>query len=143
VSSGDRAKVLFYANAVPASNCSGTATADVQILEPKPGREESEEYVRAVAAMGFVPTLVRNILADQKIRLEQQRVERELPQLTTRGTRVCRTEGRLTYVGFVDDVTPDRSKVRIEVKGTTNGFRPGGWQPGPIWAPPASWRVCE
>jgi len=134
---------------------------DVYVVEPKAGNVESREYLQQVELLGYARPYDRRVkdtldksrrqfANDQRVQREQQaeaaeraRIAKELPLLKKRGTRVCQTEQSITYVGFVDDVNEDGSKIRALVKGTTTGFAPGGWQPGPEWAVPSAWHVCE
>ena len=66
-----------------------------------------------------------------------------MPLLTKRGTRVCAERKGFVFYGFVEDVLPDNSKIKISVNGTTNGLTPGGWQPKMNWDQQQLWRVCE
>lgn len=136
--------VLFYMSVFKSTGCEGnTLTARSVVIEPKPGREHAEAYLAAIRRAGYVPP---DILVAEQIRsaaLEGARLRREMPLLTKRGTRVCKANRGFTFYGFVEDVLPDQSKVKISVNGTTNGLIPGGWQPEIIWDQPQLWRVCE
>ena len=150
VDPADPMKVLFFVGMKSGSQCAGTPTAVAYVLEPKPGQERSMEFRTVLEMFRYQPPPVREqdrLRAEQAQRnqeeAERARLEWQLPLLKTRGTRVCRTQDRMEYVGFVDDISEDGRKVRIEVKGTTSGLRPGNWQPGPIWDFPENWRVCE
>ena len=143
VARDDHMKVLFFAAIRPGTNCSGTPTARAWVIDPKPGREKSSAYVAALQTFGYRPTPVVVAEMNQAAELERVRIEREMPLLTTRGTRICQKDGGLTFVGFVDDVSTDGKKIRIEVKGTTSGITRGGWQPGATWDQPSNWYVCE
>lgn len=138
--------VLFFAAITHTPHCTDTPTAEAYVVEPKPGYESSPDYISTLATFGYKPYLLRRMeaQADQMREAERMaRVKREMPLLKTRGTRVCHEEGSFTYVGFVDDVSADGSKIRIEVKGLTTALRPSSWQPGPTWDRPENWYVCE
>ncbi|MEP6604894.1 MAG: hypothetical protein ABJA60_02120 [Nitrosospira sp.] len=148
---GNPAKMLFYANITPVGGCTGgVSSVTAVILEPKPGMESSATYILKAKALGWVPRETRaateEAAAQQeraRVQREEDRCARELPKLTTRGTQICRMNGGITYVGFVDDVSADRRKIRILVNSTVEGVAPGGWHPGPIWDKLENWHVCE
>lgn len=136
--------VLFYMSVFRSSGCAGSAvTARSLVIEPKPGREHSAVYLAALRVAGYVPP---DVLATEQARndaSEADRLRREMPLLTKRGTRVCKERRGFIFYGFVEDVLPDQSKIKISVNGTTIGLTPGGWQPETVWDQPQLWRVCE
>ena len=140
--------VLFYMSVFKGTGCEGSAiTARSLVIEPKPGKEHSAGYLLALRRVGYIPS---DILAAQEARsaaLEADRLRREMPLLTKRGTRVCQKRsylgGYLTFYGFVEDVLPDQSKIKVSVNGTVGTLQPGGWQPEMIWEAPSKWTVCE
>jgi len=136
--------VLFYIGVFKSSGCEGTAvTARALVIEPKPGREHSPGYLAALRTAGYVPPDILAAEQAQGAAFEANRLRREMWLLTKRGTRVCKERKGFMFYGFVEDVLPDNSKVKISVNGTTNGLIPGGWQPETIWDQPQLWRVCD
>lgn len=136
--------VLFYLSIFRSSGCEGTAvTARSLVIEPKLGREHSASYLAALRRVGYVPPDILATQQAQSIVAEADRLQREMPLLTKRGTRVCKERRGFIFYGFVEDVLPDQSKIKISVNGTTIGMTPGGWQPEAIWDQPQLWHVCE
>ncbi|MEO6922186.1 MAG: hypothetical protein ABI142_00010 [Bryocella sp.] len=148
---GSPARMLFYWSITPVGGCTGgVKSVTAVILEPKPGMESSAAYISKAKALGWVPRETRTAVENAAVQRENSRSQREedrrareLPKLTTRGTQICHADRGITYVGFVDDVSADKSKIRILVNGTLEGIAPGGWHPGPIWDNPGNWHVCE
>lgn len=136
--------VLFHASLYKTSGCEGNyETVGSLVIEPRPGREHSPGYLDALRRAGYVPTYIQVAQSANARAAEAERIRREMPLLTKRGTRICKVSGMFEYYGFVEDVLPDQSKIKISVTGTTSGLVPGGWQPQTLWAPPETWRVCE
>ena len=83
----------------------------------------------------------------QRLR-EQYRMSREMPLLTTRGTRVCHDQGSFTYVGFVDDANAGKIEVRVIGYGYPADMRSGdsrmvAQRQDPMWYWPSGWYVCQ
>ncbi len=63
------------------------------------------------------------------------------------GTRICRIDGGIRYVGFTEGVSPDNGKIQIRVAEAQLGGRadstPGRFQPSIVWDSPDRWELCE
>lgn len=63
------------------------------------------------------------------------------------GTRICRIESGIRYVGYTEAVSPDNGKIQIRVADAHfDGHprsHPGGFQPSILWGNPDDWDLCE
>lgn len=109
------------------------------LLEAPSERREHPGFRQAMTQRGRVS--VPALQADAK--KQQARIEAELPRKLLVGTRICKKQGAYDWLGFTEAYSSDTGKIQVRVAGTTNGFRPGGWQPEVIWEYPDQWRVCE
>lgn len=74
--------------------------------------------------------------------------EAELSPLKRRiGTKLCKTEGRVVYVGFTEAVSPDLDRIQIRVTAATSGpprFNPDdGFREQILWDEPVNWTLCD
>ena len=135
------------------------AYVEVNVIEPI-GPRSHPAYVAALKNVGFKTVaeqqasrdaeqarqLAQGKAFEQRQAHERARHEAELPQMRKRGTTVCRVDAlaRVTYRGFVEDMTDEKIKINVADAFLTNvpGTRPGGFQPQMIWDFPARWRLC-
>lgn len=61
------------------------------------------------------------------------------------GAQVCSQQGRVVYIGFVDEVANGKIRVAVsdaQVSGRP-GLAPGGFQSSIIWDQPENWYMCR
>jgi len=151
---GSPERVLFFASfRRDIDLCQGVAaTVAVQVVEPKPGMEQSTPYIDKLRSVGYRTAGDRSresLAALQAVEAERTRLARELPRLRTRGTQVCKQQDDVTFMGFVEDT--QGVKIKITVHGAYYGSGPSGslgarnpdYQPETIWDQPEHWHVCE
>ena len=163
--SQDPDSILFYADVTSATgaNCQGVANpVGVRTVTPIGGNLHRAGYISALRKVGYLTlreqadaamererTAQENDrIAREKAKREQERVAEEMPLLTSRGTKICRTNGEWLYIGFVEDAANHKIQIRVAdmryASDPSSGMRPGGFAPGQlIWDFPANWRVCD
>jgi hypothetical protein len=150
----DHDEVLFYAEVLREGNCQQVANpVGVHIIEPKSGKIRSRSYLAALHQVGYLTDaemVAANAAILRELQAEQDRAARELPRLRTRGTRVCKKEPAITFVGFVEDVSGPKIRINIQTayyNALSNGqglsSRAENYQPQMVWDMPENWRVCE
>ena len=139
---------------------SGTCTyVEVGSIEPT-GPRNHTGYVAALKRAGFKTVaeqqaerdaaqarqLAQSREFERRLAEERDRHAAELPRMRKRGATVCRVDNlaRVTYRGFVEDMTDEKLKIHVAEAFLTNvpGTRPGGFQPQVIWDIPARWHLC-
>ncbi len=61
------------------------------------------------------------------------------------GNRICKTEARINYFGYVEKIVGSKSQVRVSDARIKRGatLRPRGFRPGIIWDEPGNWYLCD
>jgi hypothetical protein len=99
--------------------------------------QEQAEYAAKVA---------RDREADAKAQaIVMEGRKRNLPLVRKIGTRICREQGTVMSVGYVEAVTDEKVQIRISNAhfiGNLNAH-PEGFSPNIIWDSPLNWDLCE
>lgn len=80
------------------------------------------------------------LLAKQKA-IQNDILKREI------GTKICREQNSVYFLGFVEAISPNSNKIQIRVANAS--YKPdfmwtiGGFSPHIIWDDPGNWQVCE
>jgi len=147
--------VLFYASFRRGIDlCQGVAaTVSVEVVEPTIDHISSPGYLAKLRALGYRTQEDRHAEQAAHVSAQQQerdRAARELPLLRTRGTQVCRTQGGVTFLGYVEDTSGP--KIQISIHEARMGLAADGHSLGPsnpnyrpetVWDAPEHWFVCE
>jgi hypothetical protein len=74
-----------------------------------------------------------------------ERRKQNLPLIRKVGTKVCRLQGQILYIGFVENVTDDKIQIRVAdaVVEQNHNARLGSFSPSIIWDNPLNWDICE
>ncbi|TRW90004.1 hypothetical protein [Candidatus Methylobacter oryzae] len=74
---------------------------------------------------------------------EQWKTNRHLLQEI--GTKVCRDEGNIGYVGYIEGIQPKKIKIRVSDSRllSSSTLKPGDFKESIIWDIPKNWYVCE
>jgi hypothetical protein len=142
--------VLFYAMVSRRGDCQNVAfPVGVQIIEPKGTNLQSPGYLSALRQVGYVTqkevleaAVERERMADEKAQREKARLAREMPMLTSRGTKICHIQNSWTYVGYVEDAANQKIKIHISAMQALGGGPPISHEEL-IWDFPSNWHVCE
>lgn len=122
----------------------------VTLVEPTL-QPASTEYKSKLLAAGFVTQAMQNAraraeeaVAAQRANVERARLAVDWPRMRVKGQMVCRTDGRIWLVGYVEDFTDERMRVTVtQATFGPTGLSPGDFKPGPIWTTPEGWAPCE
>ena len=130
----------------------------LNIAEPKvSGADGGKDYYAFLTTYGYVAAEAKKTaqaeaefaaaaLSGQR-RADAIRLNWERPIKRQIGTRICRMDRGIQYIGFVEQVSPDNGKIQIRVAdaryGDHSSVRPGGFAPSVIWANPDAWDLCE
>lgn len=146
---GDPDRVLFMVT-VRRGGGDGKAWFDITVVEPTL-QPPSVDYVRLVMTAGFVTqamqeanTRAAEMSAARRAADERARLALDWPRMRVKGQMVCRDDGRIRYVGFVEDFTDERMKVSLtQATFGSTGWSPTSFKPGVIWTTPEGWTPCE
>lgn len=74
-----------------------------------------------------------------------ERRKQNLPLIRKAGTKVCKTQGYIIYVGFVESATDEKIQIRVAdaVVEQNHNARLGGFTPGIVWDNPLNWDICD
>lgn len=129
----------------------------LNIAEPKvPGGDGGKDYYAFLTTYGYVTAEAKKTaqaeaefaaaLSAQR-RADAIRLNWERPIKSQIGTRICRMDRDIQYIGFVEQVSPDNGKIQIRIADAHyvahSSVRPGGFAPSVIWANPDAWDLCE
>jgi len=142
---------LFVLLALPRSQ----TCFDITMIEPR-GNAASPAYVNELARNGFVTEATRQEQAkrtagyNQRLQDEaaQQREAElirqaaELPRLHEIGARVCKVDGELTYLAYVEHFTDQRLKLLVSAAFATRSRLPVPFEQQIMWSTPDQWHPC-
>ncbi len=90
----------------------------------------------------------QDLQAQARLAMERMEYKRdnELPRIRQIGSRICRVDSGVRYIGFTEGVSPDNGRIQIRVSDAHAdgypGLRPGGFQSSIIWDDPMNWDIC-
>jgi len=145
----DPDRVLFIVNIRPGRG-STSVWFDITLVEPTV-QPASAEYTRQLLAAGFVTQAVREGRARAaeaatagRVEAERARLAIDWPRMQVRGQMVCKEDGQIRYVGYVEDFTNERMKVSVtQATVGSTGWSPTSFKPGVVWTTPEGWAPCE
>ena len=147
-------RVLFYLRIGTWSSSSCPKTVGfaftMKSIEPKADRLQSPAYLDALRANGYhteseilsSEIQQRNAMvaaankAQERDRIEGERIARERPLVRTVGAHVCIDKDGLRWVGYVEQVTETKVQIRIVQSGVSRDNQI-------IWDYPEHWHLCE
>lgn len=152
----DRERVLFMAKITRFND--GCAQVEALVLVPK-GSPDAAAYRERLNREGFESNLAlkarqdidaqrrlaMSLRQDQVRATEARRLAFELPQMRRRGASVCRQDGGITFLAYVEDFTDDKLRVLVSNAYFTQtpSMSPGGFQQHTEWVNPGNWYTCE
>jgi hypothetical protein len=74
-----------------------------------------------------------------------ERRRQNLPQVMKQGAQVCRLQGQLLYVGFVEAFTDQKIQIRVAdaVVNENRNVHLTDFTPSIVWDSPLNWDMCE
>lgn len=145
---GNPDRVLFMVDIRPGRG-SSSVWFDITLVEPTE-QPLSAEYRQHLYAAGFQDQVMLRANAEAAAAVaaaradaERARLAIDLPRMRVKGQAVCKDDGQIRYVGYVDDFTDDRLKISVTqaMIGSTN-WSFTGFKPETIWTSPEGWAPC-
>ena len=147
-------RVLFYVRVgswlPPSCPKSAGFGFTMKSIEPKADRFQSPAYLDALRANGYrtqAETISSDIQqrntmiadankAQERDRVEGERIARERPLIRTVGAHVCTDKDGLRWIGYVEQITESKVQIRIVQAGMSRDNQI-------TWDYPEHWRLCE
>ncbi len=98
----------------------------------------TKRQLRAVAE-----EMTRQQLKAMDATIEHRR--QNLPLVRKQGAKVCRVQGQILYVGFVEAFTDEKIQIRVAdaLINENRNYRMTDFTPGIVWDSPLNWDLCE
>lgn len=101
------------------------------------------DYGTSKQIQTFSQEVARQQSAAQAALIERRR--QNLPQVMKQGAQVCRLQGQLLYVGFVEAFTDQKIQIRVAdaVVNENRNVHLTDFIPSIVWDSPLNWDLCE
>lgn len=114
-----------------------------KVDELTPIRGSGTDYVTRNQNRQYAQEAARQAQAARAALIERRR--QNLQQVRNVGARICLVEGQFRYIGFVEDFTDEKVKIRVAEERTNDAYNyvVTNFTPKIVWDSPLNWDLCE